>query len=200
MTGLTRSASLQNIYREIGWLRLDDRRKYQKIVLISKIVNGLTPNYLHDIFPQQINANQLDLMACRTELFAKSFFPSAVSLWNDLPEHIKSVDSLSLFKSLVLRTFPGYEVPQHFFVGIRKYSIYHARIRNKCSNLNSDLFNNHISQNPGCTCGHLLGDDDHYLFNCTRYTEPRLKLFSPVTPFSPFECQLVSVWLNQSQF
>ena len=60
------------------------------------------------------NSNQLDLMACRTELFAKSFFPSAVSLWNDLPEHIKSVDFLSLFKSLVLRTFPSYKVPRHF--------------------------------------------------------------------------------------
>ena len=86
-------------------------------------------------------------MACRTELFAKSFFPSAVSLWDDLPEHIISP---LLFKSSVLRTF------LEIFVGNRKYSIYHARIRYISSNLDSDLFTNHISLNPGCTCGHPL--------------------------------------------
>ena len=76
------------------------------------------------------------------------------------------------------------------FVGNRKYSIYHARIRNKCSNINSDLFNNHISQNPGCTCCHLLKDDDHYLFNCTRYTEPRIKLFRQLHRFHPLNVNL----------
>ena len=78
-----------------------------------------------------------------------------------------------------------------FFLGNRKYSKYHARIRKECSNLNSDFFNNHISQNPGCTCGHLLEDDDHYLFNCTRYTEPRLKLFRQLHRFHPLNINLL---------
>ena len=85
----TRSISLENLYRETGWLTLSDRRKYQKLVLAYKIFNGQTPNYLLDIFPPYVNtrtqytlrnANDIDLIAYRTELFASSFTPSAIKL------------------------------------------------------------------------------------------------------------------------
>ena len=93
VTGITRSASINKIYKETGWLTLENRRKYQKLILIYKIINGLTPEYLHEIFPQNVsmrtsyhlhNIHQIDSIACRTELFAKSFISSAVSLWNEL--------------------------------------------------------------------------------------------------------------------
>ena len=50
VTGVTRSISLENMYREIGWLTLSDRQKYQKLVLTYKILNGQTPNYLFTIY------------------------------------------------------------------------------------------------------------------------------------------------------
>ena len=56
VTGITRSASTLDLYKEIGWLTLDNRRKYQKLVHIYKIVNGHTPQYLNDIFPLNVNA------------------------------------------------------------------------------------------------------------------------------------------------
>ena len=34
VTGLTRSVSLENLYSEIGWLSLSDRRRYQKLVIV----------------------------------------------------------------------------------------------------------------------------------------------------------------------
>ena len=83
VTGVTRSISLENLYREIGWLTLSDRRKYQKLVLTYKIFNGQTPNYLLYIFPPNVNArtqytlhnaNDIDVIAHRTELFASSLF------------------------------------------------------------------------------------------------------------------------------
>ena len=70
VTGITRSASINNLYREIVWMTLEERRKYQKNVCIYKIINGLTPNYLKDIFPQNVsdrtsytlrNANDTDI-------------------------------------------------------------------------------------------------------------------------------------------
>ena len=106
VTGITRSASINNLYREIGWMTLEDRSKYQKIICIYKIINGLAPNYLKDIFPQNVsdrtsytlrNANDIDIVLWRTKLLASSFIPSAVSLWNELPDDIKSLQSISLF-------------------------------------------------------------------------------------------------------
>ena len=32
VTGTTRSVSIVNVYKEIGWLSLSDRRKYQKLI------------------------------------------------------------------------------------------------------------------------------------------------------------------------
>ena len=37
VTGTTRSISTIKLYNEIGWLTLEDRRKYQKFVLTFKI-------------------------------------------------------------------------------------------------------------------------------------------------------------------
>ena len=54
-TGITRSASINNIYKEIGWLTIENRQTFQKIILIYKIVNGLTPDYLSEIFPRNVS-------------------------------------------------------------------------------------------------------------------------------------------------
>ena len=43
VTGLTRSASLYNLYHELGWLTLSERRKYQKLVLAYKITHNMVP-------------------------------------------------------------------------------------------------------------------------------------------------------------
>ena len=47
VTGITRSTSINKIYKEMGRLTLENRRKYQKLILIYKIINGLTPEYPH---------------------------------------------------------------------------------------------------------------------------------------------------------
>ena len=156
VTGVTRSISLENLYREIGWLTLSDRRKYRKLVLTYKIFNGQTPNYLLDMFPPNVNArtqytlrnaNGIDVIAHRTELFASFFFliPSAIKLWNELPVDIKSMQSLSLLKSYVMLSFSFSNVPKYYLAGDRKLSILHTRIRNNCSNLKFDLFSNGLS-------------------------------------------------------
>ena len=45
LTGITRSASLLNLYKKIGWMALEDRRRYQKLICIFKIINSLTTDY-----------------------------------------------------------------------------------------------------------------------------------------------------------
>ena len=131
------------------------------------------------------NIHQIDSIACRTELFAKSFIPSAVSLWNELPEEVKSLQSLSSFKSYILRSFAVPVVPKYFFVGQRKLSIIHTRIRNKCIDLNYNFFSNHLRPDCACSCGYPIADVEHYVFQCTQYTVSRQQLFNELQRFLP---------------
>ena len=47
VTGLTRSVSLKNLYKECGWVPLSTRRHEQKLSFMFKAVNGLTPDYIY---------------------------------------------------------------------------------------------------------------------------------------------------------
>ena len=51
VTGLTKSVSLFNLYRECGWVPLMERRKEQKLVFMYKAINGIVPSYLTDHIP-----------------------------------------------------------------------------------------------------------------------------------------------------
>ena len=108
VTGLTRSVSLVNLYRECGWVPLNTRRKEQKLAFMYKAVNDLTPDYISDLIPHFVrdttnyalrNNNNLAVPFTRTEISPKSCIPSSISLWNSLDEEIRSSSSLSSFKS-----------------------------------------------------------------------------------------------------
>ena len=199
-TGVTRSISLFNLYKEIGWLKLSDRRKYQKLILTFKIIHDLTPNYLSEIFPPHVgnrteyplrNASNIEVIARRTELFASSFVPSSVSLWNELPENIKSITSLSAFKSNVKKMFPSTTVPKYYSIGKRQFSIIHTRLRNKCSDLQFDLYNNHLSNNGMCVCGYGLEDCEHFFFRCHIFYQQRILLFRQLRIHHPLNLNIL---------
>ncbi len=163
VTGLTRSVSIVNLLREIGWVSLSDRRYMQKLILVYKYKNGVLPDYLNDLFPVTVNEanpynlrNNMDFvtLARRTEIYAKSVIPSSLKLWNELDENTRASDTLLSFKSKVKAKFKPPVVPQYYLLGNRCEQIHHARLRNKCSNLSGDLHRNHISDSPRCDCGH----------------------------------------------
>ena len=107
VTGLTRSVSIENLIKEIGWLSLSDRRHFQKGVTMFKIKNGLAPDYLNILLPPLVsdrtpynlrNASNVSTVRRRTEFFAMSFMPSTVELCNSLPAAIQNINSLDNFK------------------------------------------------------------------------------------------------------
>ena len=124
VTGLTRSCSLDNLYREIGWISLQDRRKYQKLVMAFKIKMGITPEYLSSIFPNTVGlrtqynlriTNDLTIVNTRTQLFKNSFLPSCIALWNSLPEEIRNIESVATFKyQLKTHIFKPIKVPNYY--------------------------------------------------------------------------------------
>ena len=97
VTGLTRSISLENLYRECGWKSLFGRRNNHKLCFMYKSVNGQVPSYITDIIPPLVrettnyplrNQNNITVPFCRTELYRKSCIPSSISLWNNLDEKL----------------------------------------------------------------------------------------------------------------
>ena len=180
VTGLTRSVSIERLLSEIGWVPLSDRRTIQKLTLVYKDKHGYLPEYLSDLFPPAVqvttpyhlrNNNNYVTVQQRLEIFSKSVIPSSTKLWNDFDNDIKNSPTLSSFKSNLKRYFKPPFVPKYFLSGDRTFSVYHARLRNYCSNLNADLFRNHLRQNSFCDCGHPYEDAEHYFFKCARYTQ-----------------------------
>ena len=150
VTGLTRSTSLYNLFGELGWLTLSERRKYQKFVLAYKIIHNMVPQYLGSLFPRNVGntvhynlRNNDDFMPlpCRTVLFENSCVPSLISLWNSLPLNVRHLPTISSFKREISNImFQTNTVPSYFSYGTRYFSVIHARLRNNCSDLKKRYF------------------------------------------------------------
>ena len=189
------------LYFEICWLSLSDRRRYQKLVIVYKSKNGLIPEFLVDLFPPNIaTISQYDIrnnddyvfLNRRTQLFANSFIPSSTELWNQLPLQIHRETTLSSFKtSLLHNIFVAPIVPTLFDHGNIKLSIMQARIWNRCSNLNQDLYLNRLRDTGVCDCGSEREDVEHYFFKCHKYLHERRKLFRSIHRYQPLNLDTV---------
>ena len=100
----------KDLFNELNWLTFPERVTFQKAVLVYKIINDLSPEYLKNIFTFTSNihdrtlrsSSQFQLYSPRpnTELFRKSFLYSGSSIWNSLPFHVKNASSVFQFKKL----------------------------------------------------------------------------------------------------
>ena len=75
--GATKLISINNLYKQICWDKLQKRRDDHKLTLFYKMYNNLTPNYLSSLIPQQVetilqnnlrNAQDLLNIGTRTSL------------------------------------------------------------------------------------------------------------------------------------
>ena len=113
VTGLTRSVTIDNLYRECGWSSLADRRKQHKLTFMYRSANMLVPSYITDLIPPVvrettnyplINQNNIATPYCRTELLRKSCIPSSIAMWNSLDDNLRNSPSLNSFKYNLKKT------------------------------------------------------------------------------------------------
>ena len=189
--GTVRGTSHDKIYRESGFVPLKIRRDRHKLILFFKFVNGLLPNHISCKFPQLVvdlnpyhRRRPLERKVPRwnTELYHNSFFPTATALWNQLPDTIKKLTSISAFKRNLSSDDPV--VPPYLYSGDRLPQIIHCKLRLNMSDLRSDMFNRHISEDKYCNCGFPNETADHYLLNCPLYHETRLNTLSILPPIA----------------
>ena len=83
ITGATKLCSVSKLLTDLGWETLQNRRKKHRLIILFKILHGLTPVYLNDLLPPLMhttsynlrNSNHFQNYRANTNLFLNSFFP-----------------------------------------------------------------------------------------------------------------------------
>ncbi len=81
------------IFKELGWLSLQNRRDFHKSIMVLKCRNDLAPECLAELFSSNdtvhmyntSNASLLRATRTRTAHYHCSFTVSGSNVWNDLP-------------------------------------------------------------------------------------------------------------------
>ena len=77
-------------------------------------------------------------MHSNTQLYHKSFLPSVIREWNDLPPEIQNSNSPSTFKH---KLNADLNMPPTYYKEEKRLGqIYHVRLRTQCSSLNHHLY------------------------------------------------------------
>ena len=98
---------------------------------------------------------------------------------------------MAFFKYQLKKHQNSSEVPTHYRAGNRYISVLHARIRNNCSNLLSDLYINHLSPSPTCSCSEEVEDAEHYFLRCSNFRNERVTLFRSTRDFHPLNINIL---------
>ena len=92
----------------LGWEPLETRRAKTKAVHMYKVLNGLAPSSLSDLFGPKSDITEYDLRGShtslqlphpKTEKLKKSFSYSGANLWNSLPTDLHNSATLTDFKN-----------------------------------------------------------------------------------------------------
>ena len=114
VTGLTRSVSLENLYKECGWATLSQRRQQHKLSFMYNVNTGMVPSYIQDLTPPLVSENtdyplrntrNITVPYNRTSISQNSCIPSSVRLWNSLVDDLKDLSSLPTFKKHIISNF-----------------------------------------------------------------------------------------------
>ena len=160
ITGATKLCSVSKLLTDLGWETLQNRRKKHRLIILFKILHGVTPVYLNDLLPPLVqdttsynlrNSNHFQNYRTNTNLFLNSFFPATIRAWNDLPTEVKDAPSVAAFKSRLNKDLK--KPPSYYNTGTRIGQILQARLRLGCSSLNADLHRKNIVPSPTCASG-----------------------------------------------
>ena len=192
ITGTGLRTSTNGLRRELGWTSLTDRRKIHKLQFYHKLIfNPIVPEFIKTIIPntrqqnttrtlRNISAQTIPL--ARTTSYHRSFVPSSTSLWNTLPEHLRTNNNYFTFKKHLKELITQPRPPLYYFLGTKTGNILHTKLRLNTSKLNAHLFSIQQANSPSCTCGYNSENTKHFLLSCPLYHTQRNILYNTVSP------------------
>lgn len=187
VTGLPTYTRREYLYLETGWQTLSERRTVRKLCLIYKISNNIAPLYLANKLPANVgtnlnynlrNSHDITQPYTRTSLYANSFFPSSIRLWNNLLAPIRHSNTFPVFKSQL--NSHNLKIPKYYEYGQRKLNMLHTRLRYSVSPLNYDMYKVSLVNNSSCICGNPCENVHHFFINCPLYRDIRTDLVNNI--------------------
>ena len=144
----------------------------------------MTPSYLKDKLPPHPipvygfnNSNTFHRIRCRTSRYQNSFFPDAISSWNNIITNVQNIPPiislkahiLSLIRPKIKSTFGI-----HDHLGLR----YIFQLRVNLSPLRSHKKRHKFPDTPSeiCVCNLDIENIRHFLFECPYYATQRVTL------------------------
>ena len=114
-------APSEPLFKQLGWMSIEQRIKYHKYILVSKCLKNEAPvylinknQYLSDQNPYSLRnvvSKKLQIPKAKTKLFKKPFTYSGPRLWNELPFSIRQASSHNAFKIKVKSLILNDDVP-----------------------------------------------------------------------------------------
>ena len=185
ITGARKRCNLQALSNEFKWPDLEERRKNQKIVTLCKVITKKFPPYLLDDLPQfydnarNVRRNTFAVPRCIHDYYSRSYIPSSVELWNNLPANVRCINSHKAIKAR-LKNSSTTVVPKYYSYGPRKLNVLQCKLRLGCSDLNQDKHLIGISNTDLCVCGEIESAD-HYLLQCGNNLVSKIKMLDSIT-------------------
>ena len=98
-------------FQKLGWLKIEDRVRYFKLVHAFKIYKGLAPQYVCEFFTRSSSVHSYNTRGSQTDYFISrddtrasyminSFTYTAKLEWNRLPSDLKKISNLDKFKAI----------------------------------------------------------------------------------------------------
>ena len=96
-----------NMMKSLHWLKVKDRIRYKVLLMTWKCVNDQAPSYLNDLLVpykpgralRSTDKNDFVIPRTRTRYGERAFSYVAPALWNELPMGIRSLTSITRFKT-----------------------------------------------------------------------------------------------------
>ena len=151
-------------------------------------MTGLTPEYLRTPIPSLRRhlfghryTNVLTNIFCRTDKYQNSFFPDSVTLWNDLGPQLRGAESLSIFKTNLLKL---YRPTKKSFFNIHDHTgtKWLFQLRVGLSPLKSHKMRHNFQDNDSCLCSTSAETTPHFLLHCPNFINQRRELFQTLNP------------------
>ena len=108
VTGTWQGTNTDKLYEELGWESLSKRRWFRRLVQSFKIQNNLTPEYLKSTVPSSRplvieSGIELPQINVKRDYYKNSFYPDAITFWNNFDPTPRTTTSLSSFKLNILK-------------------------------------------------------------------------------------------------
>ena len=107
VTGEIKYCNIQKLLFELKWETLTERRKKHRLIMLYKMLNGISPPYLTSLSQsaqnddERYNLRHLRSVRANTQFYNLTFLPRTARDWNLLPESTRNSSTIEQFKMLL---------------------------------------------------------------------------------------------------